>query len=524
MMAVALIAGCNSSSDDNDLPTQPPGRWLAGDIHVHSTVSADARDTMRDILHYAFDEFKLDYVFFSNHMRDSSQDNQDNDVGKQLYYQAMLNYELPEIQALQQSRYKDKVISTTFEWDMPAHEHFNIGIFTEAQEEFIEAVKLFEYQFSSKNTADLFEPQDVAKWEQLGIKRYNGTDEHKHQDALKAMTWLQDNYPTASWGLLNHPLRYKKSYTISDIRDLHNAAPNVFFMIEGMVGGQLGNNRGDYNVKYASDHPDASAGVFGGVDPVVATVGGWWDALLSEGRQIWNVANSDHHFKIREPYTSSYYPGEYAKTYTYVEGEGEQAILEGLRSGNTFATYGDLIHALDFTITANGKTSTMGQSLEVKQGDQVTVTIRFKSPAYTNQEITVGDGYFGIGEHPSVHHVDLISGSVNQRIEPQMDAYYEAKSDAEVVKSFTQEDWEVDRDGYQIIKYRFEAKRDEYYRLRGTALDYNVDGLTVGGEPQKWVQLEKYEGESERMLRNRINARIYQDIWFYSNPVFITLN
>ncbi|MGF1702137.1 hypothetical protein L4D09_17745 [Photobacterium makurazakiensis] len=518
-----LLAGCNSSSNSTDDKVTPTGRWMSGDLHVHSTVSSDARDTMVDILYHAFDEFNLDYVFFSNHMRDSSQDHQDNDVGKQLYYEAMRKYELPEIKYLKNRLYADKIINTTFEWDMPGHEHYNIGIIgsPEQQETILEAVKLFEYKFSYQNSVDLFDSADIARWDELGIKRYNGEDKDqagKHQDAIKALAWLQENYSGSSYGLLNHPLRYENSYTIADIRDLNNAAPDVFFLIEGMVGGQFGNGRGDYSLS------GGSAGVFGGVDPVVAKVGGWWDDLLSEGRKIWNVANSDHHFKIREPYTSSYYPGEYAKNYTFVKGEDEQAILEGLRSGQSFAAYGDLINALDFTISTNGEQASMGDEVHASSGDKVTITVRFKSPESNNLEISAGDGYFGIGDNPGVHHVDLIAGAVTGMIDADSPKYDSANnSDAKVVKSFTKSDWKVDNNGFFTMSYTFEAARNEYYRLRGTSLDYNVDGLTIDGEPQRWLGLEKDTDESDLAFRNRVNKRTYQDVWFYSNPVYLSL-
>lgn len=286
----ACLVGCDSDSS-NEQEYVRAGEWLTGDIHVHSTISADARDTSVDILHHAFDKFNLDYVFFANHMRNDSQDNQDNNIGGKLYHEAMRDYEQPELQYLGGTLYPDKIIASTFEWDMPGHEHYNIGLIGLTQKEQLEATKLFEYQFSYKNRIDQFDSQDLQAWDEAGIVRHNGMNADKHHDAIKAMMWLQEHYPTSGYGLLNHPLRYENSYTIAQIRDLNNAAPDVFFLVEGMVGGQFNNNRGDYSIT------GGSAGVYGGVDPVVATVGGWWDALLSEGRHIWNVANSDHHIQ-----------------------------------------------------------------------------------------------------------------------------------------------------------------------------------------------------------------------------------
>ncbi|USD62777.1 hypothetical protein J4N45_25820 [Vibrio sp. SCSIO 43140] len=530
-IAIALLltlTGCEQKSQSQT--TAPPntqkGDWYAGDLHVHTAVSADARDEATKVLDLAFGELGLDYVFLSNHMRDNSQDHQDNNVGKQLYHQALLTYEMPELAYLQANMYPDKSLNTTFEWDMPGHEHYNIAILgdTEQAEKVFDAIKLFEYQFSYKNTVDQFDPSDVAKWNQQGIKRYNGsthTDRAgKHSDAIKALKWLQDNHKNNSYGMLNHPRRYVKSYTIQEIRDLNNAAPDVFFLLEGMVGGQFNKERGSYEITKGETY---SAGTLGGVDPMVGKLGGWWDSLLGEGRKIWNIANSDHHFKIRNTYTSSYYPGEYAKNYTFAKSKTTMDLYRGLKAGQSFGVYGDLIDALEFTLKSNGKTTVMGGELNVKAGDQVTVTVRYKSPDFNNREVNAGDEMFGIGLNPGVHHIDLIAGQVTGLIQPTDPNYGNTTNPTtKVIKSFTEEDWQLDSEGYYAMTYQFTAQANEYYRLRGTNLDYNVEGATVNGEPQITQAVIKKDNESNQDYFNRLTDRFYDDLWFYSNPIFLT--
>lgn len=518
-ISIALLAGCSSDDDSKPEISEPrTGEWLVGDLHVHSAVSNDARDTTVNILYHAFDEFDIDYIFFSNHMRDEGNDHQDNDIGRHIYANRLKHYELPELRSLQNRFYEDKILTTTFEWDFPGYEHYNIAIVTtpDQDDKLIEAVKLFEYKFSEKNDISQFDPADVARWEEQGIQRYNTA-----ADAAKALTWLQENYPENSYGMLNHPRRYADTYTLADVRDLNNLAPDVFFLMEGMVGGQFHPyDRGDY--------ASSSAGLFGGADPMLAEVGGWWDSLLSEGRRIWNVSNSDYHFKISANglYTSGYYPGEYSKNYTFVsESKDELGLLEGLRSGEMFGATGNLIDALDFTIQANGQTGYMGQQdFSVSKGDSVTISVRFKSPEHTNQEIYVGDGIFGAHQNPGVHHVDIIAGSVTGLITPESDDYDStANSDARVVASFTADDWEMDDEGYFVMTKTFQATGDQYFRLRGTALDYNEEGLTVEGEPQKWEPMVKGDEEPDIVIQNRANRLIYRDVWFYSNPVYVNV-
>ncbi|GAB1097325.1 MAG: hypothetical protein Sw2LagBPW_28040 [Shewanella algae] len=507
LLSLALLAGCNS---DNDTQTPEPvtGRWLKGDLHVHTAVSQDSRETQADILKWGFEDFGLDYMSLTNHMRNNSQDNEDNDLGGILFYDALTRYEKPGLASLMPN-YPGKLVYSGFEWDMPTHEHFNIAILADEQQT-LDAIKTFEYSFSAKNEPEDFAAEDLAAWEAAGVKRQNQT----HADAVAALAWLQQHFPKQSYGMLNHPRRYLDSYTIAEVRELHDAAPEVFFLVEGMVGGQFSGNRGDYG--------DRSSGVYGGVDPVVAEVGGWWDALLGEGRRIWNMGNSDIHFKTRPPYASSYYPGEYAKNYTWVEGEGTQALLEGLRSGNSFAVFGDLIDGLDFQMNTGKQTITMGQTLSAKAGDKVTINIRFRSPELNNKESDIGNEHYA-GINPGVHHIDLIAGDIGERAKPGTAAWQKETNDStRVIKSFTQADWQKDSDGFYNMSFSFIADGKQYFRLRGTNLDYNVSGLTNKGTPLRSEVLPQAEGEQVQQWYNDINERNYGDLWFYSNPLFIT--
>lgn len=168
LSSLVVLSGCNSDSDKTDpTPIEPSGRWLKGDLHVHTAVSQDARETQSDILKWAFGDFGLDYVSLSNHMRNNSQDNDDNDVGGLLFYDALTQYEIPGLKK-NMPNYEGKIAYSSFEWDMPTHEHFNIGILGD-EAKVLSAVKTFEYRFSSKNDITNFDPKDVAAWTAAGI-------------------------------------------------------------------------------------------------------------------------------------------------------------------------------------------------------------------------------------------------------------------------------------------------------------------------------------------------------------------
>lgn len=71
------------------------------------------------------------------------------------------------------------------------------------------------------------------------------------------------------------------------------------------------------------------------------------------------------------------------------------------------------------------------------------------------------------------------------------------------------------------MSYSFIADKHQYFRLRGTNLDYNQANLTEKGNPLKSAVINKEDDESVQAWYNKINDRNYDDLWFYSNPVFV---
>lgn len=523
MMGMTLVACGHSGSnnDDNSGTTAEVGQWTVGDLHSHTTQSddADTSQTLDLVLGKAFNSYKLDWLAVSNHLRSSSRDNNGNTLATAIpFAQGMAQYELTRIQALQTAgTYADKSIFSLSEWDMPTHDHINVGIFKTGSDgsQLIpdtEGFKAFQYIFTTL-AESTFNSTDVASWKaKYGSTRYNSTA----ADALQGITWLKTNYPTTSFMQLNHPSR-KPVYTIDDLRTFNDMAPNIFFTIEGMPGNQMEPNRGGYDKPYT----DAFLvnRTYGGADYFVAKVGGVWDALLGEGRHIWTTANSDSHFKTTTQYSSGYYPGEYAKNYVWTKSKDVKGILDGLRTGRVFAVFGDLINGLDFNVASGSNKKDMGGELTVANGASVTLTIRFKSPSKNNYEKPINSGDF-VGT-PIVDHIDLITGDVTSKAASGTAAYSVAtNATTKVVKRFTSADWKVDADGYNTITYSTTATKSQYFRLRGTNLGSDVSGLTVAGEPQADQKITTTDN-AQRF--NDINDRNYASLWFYSNPVFVTV-
>jgi len=523
-IAIAAVAcGGGDGTIDNNVPPIAQGRWIAGDLHTHTTQSADAdiSQTLDKVLARAFTTYGLDWMAVTNHLRVSTRDDKGNLLATPiLMATGVERYELPRIAALQTAgTYADKLVFSGFEWDMPTHDHIGIGIFEGADKLAVStrAVREFEYLFTTRDAA-MFDVTDLATWKaKYGETRYNKTAD----DALKAITWLKENHPDTSYAVINHPSRNKGSYTVEDFRRFNDIAPNIMFAIEGMVGNQMEPDRGGYTAAYTAENAPLRA--YGGVDFVVAKVGGVWDALLGEGRRVWNLTDSDTHFKIVGGNSSGYFPGEYAKNYVFNSATGAPTtkdLLQGLRSGKMFSVYGDLVNALDFNLASATDRKEMGGELKVASGEKVVVTIRFKSPAKNNYEKPVDSGT-SASVKPVVDHVDLIVGDVGARAAQGTAAYAVAtNASTKVVKRFTSADWKVDADGYTSISYETTASRSQYFRLRGTNLGTDVAGLTAAGEP---LADQRTSTADNTQRFNDINDRNYRSLWFYSNPVFVTV-
>lgn len=506
------------------------GQWMSGEYHTHTTQSKDAGEkitTTEHLLDAAFKEADFnsetwrqaapwelpvhatdaeggafDYLVLANHLRPSFR-NPEGEAQNLAFYQGF-EQELNKIKALQeQGKYKDKLIFSGFEWDMPGFDHASVGIIAPNDKQMIEGIKQFEYRYGKETQDTYFTAEDIKQYG----KRYN---ENIKENTFHAIKWLKANYPD-SYVLLNHPSRKdgeEAEIKIEDIRRMNDLAPNIVFGFEGILGNQM-----------SSDGRGESKEVYGGADGMLAEVGGVWDALLGEGRKFFTFANSDFHFKVRKDPTggsySGYWPGEYTRNYTWVEGNTMKDLADALRSGKSFAVMGDLIDTLDFKAKGKNQEVEMGDTLKVKEGEEVTLTVRFKSPEVNNYETLFGTET-DTTNAVSVDHIDLISGEVNGKISPNSEAYKSDKNETtKVIKTFTSEDWVTDEEGYNILTFTVKADRDRYYRLRGTNLQISVEGQTdEQGNPVR-------DETPERPSADTVNDENYSDLWFYSNPIFV---
>jgi|GEM_PF-73997 len=284
------------------------------------------------------------------------------------------------------------------------------------------------------------------------------------EEAVAALVYAEQMDPQPLV-LLNHPSR-KGLYSIDEIRAYEDAG-NVAVGFEGAPGHQANPTRGSY-----PGTAEGSSRTYGGYDKMTAEVGGLWDTLLAEGREWFITANSDFH-KHYSAGGDDMWPGEYSKTYVWATDKDYEPVMDSLRNGRSFTVQGDLIDALEFTAATDDQVAILGDTLAATQDDTVTVTIKVRDPQTLNNH----------GDNPKLQQVQLISN---------------ASGTPAITEVFTAADWEEQGD-YLVMEHTFtNVSEDFYVRVRGS----NTDEENPAEDP---------EGE---------NA--WEDLWFYSNPIFIT--
>ena len=145
---------------------------------------------------------------------------------------------------------------------------------------------------------------------------------------------------------------------------------------------------------------------------------------------------------------------------------------------------------------------------------------RFKSPAVNNYQRPVNSGNLG-NMVPKVDHVDLIVGDVGPKALPGTPEYNMASNPStRVLKRFGNADMKLGTDGYYAVTTTVVASKNQYFRLRGTNLGEDVAGLTAAGEPLADAPVNTADNATRH---DQINDRNYGNLWFYSNPIFLSV-
>lgn len=464
-----LLAGCSAAAQA-DPPAADTRSWLAGDHHVHSRYSAGW---------------------------DRNQDPPAPQIGAESFHSIPLN--------AQMARHYGLAWMASTDHGGPNHSRLNLDrAYPELLASRLEVPGVMQFYAMEFNTpgadhSSLIVPHGADEAQQLFTleSRFDRREayppdpahdtEPRMLEALRHMDGMQRK-PVV---MANHPSRSASgpgTYGLTgpaELRDWNDTAPGVAVGMEGAPGHQALALARDGTPTRARERAGYSHyPTMGGFDQMTARLGGLWDALLGEGRRWWITANSDSHIHYTEG-GADFWPGEYSKTYVYAERTYDD-ILAGIRAGRMFVTTGDLVSELYVSATAGGISAAIGGELGVAPGSDVQLTIRFRDPECPNHR----------GVNPSVSRVDLITGAVLGRA---ADRESDRNPTTQVIQRFTPAVWRSDGP-YRVIEYTLENVRQPLYlRVRGTS----------GSEP---------EPEPDRLGEDPWN-----DLWFYSNPVFVTL-
>jgi hypothetical protein len=289
-----------------------------------------------------------------------------------------------------------------------------------------------------------------------------GAGERGHNKTVEAVKWMAAFHPEGSYYVPAHLERAgqfnpngNNGFNVEHLRNLNNAAPRVAFGMETQPGHGASDARGEYMPlrNNINGVPTDSVGgtTYGGTGVYGGQIGGVWDALLGEGRNWWFFASSDWHNRGSfgpddRRTTQDFYPGEYQRNYTMVRHGGSklkpQAIVDGLRTGNTFTSSGQIIDRLAFVVCTGraealvaqlaataainntamdfAGCATMGEKLVVPAGADIIVGVAVRDPEGTNYApyTFANPSLLQVGvtqplNMPVLDHIDLIRGLVS---------------------------------------------------------------------------------------------------------------
>ncbi|GAB3897411.1 hypothetical protein GCM10029964_080190 [Kibdelosporangium lantanae] len=477
-------------------------RWLAGDHHIHTQYSNDAKYRVVDHVRHA-NAYGLDWMVITDH-------------GSVQHAKIGVERVNPDIVAAR-GQIRDTLVFQGLEWNIPAAEHGTVFVHPGQNE--VAVLKEFENSFDGSVKGAT---AGTAANEALAISGVNfladAVRRRRVQDALF---------------LANHPAR-KGIDSPHEIRGWRDAQPTIAVGMEGAPGHQAagipapqgpGSGRGGYDNSPSADsfpgYPLESYRTFGGFDWMTATVGGLWDSLLAEGKPWWITANSDSHnvyadSAVRGPNSdwekngfyndpvyggdvntkdTDFWPGYYSRTHVGAANLGYAAVMDAIRAGRVWVDHGNLVSGLDVRLRARyGDSVTLGGALHVRRGTPVDLVI----------SIDLANGPNWAGFEPALARVDVIQGAVTG---PVADRDTMVAPATKVVKSF-----EVDK-SRGTVRFTYSLGQvggPLYVRLRGTDGKRSAVGLRGPAVDPSGPALDVLG-----------NANPWQDLWFYTNPMWV---
>ncbi|MDQ1659870.1 MAG: hypothetical protein QOD41_4953 [Cryptosporangiaceae bacterium] len=495
--------------------TDPDLVYLVGDHHVHSVFSHDAKYTFSQLAHRGA-EYGLDWIVFTEHSNIGHAD-----AGGALAEHA-------EVLAARTANPR-LLIFQGLEWYIPGAEHATV--FTAPGQAEAEVLRQFEHQFDGKL-----------------LGRSEGAPGHPDTPGNEALAvagirWLAEQRRAGvvpdALVLANHPSRLGID-SPHELRGWRDAAPGIVIGMEGAPGAQAAalpgwggptSVRGEYqNAPTAQSWPGYPAEAYvtyGGFDWMTATVGGLWDALLSEGTLFSVTTNSDNHRTARDTLRngdwppganfdntgrlpdpveagspqpgSDFWPGQFSRTHVGVTRYGYREVMDGLRAGRVWADHGQLVDGIDVRLaSSSGGRVTLGGRLRARAGERLELVITVTSATRPN--------YHGV--LPRLAHLDVIRGRVTG---PAADRDSWLAPGTRVTHT-------VDTSRRRAPTYTVRvdlgsARESGYVRVRGSdGLRHGPGLLGAAVDPHGPIPHAPGDGDP------------WADTWLYTNPIFVDVH
>ncbi|GHJ42786.1 histidinol-phosphatase [Catellatospora sp. TT07R-123] len=472
-------------------------RWLAGDHHVHTKYSFDGRYRVDQQVDAAL-AHGLDWLVITDH-------------GGRQHQRTGLKRGLADLRRCRDD-HPDLLLFQGVEWNVPAGQHATVFV-APGDGEF-EVLSQFESMYDAR------------------VNDLRAVDTANREQALRAVQWLgrqaADGRTPMALSIVNHPGE-AGAYPPSTLRKLRDADPGVLIGMEGAPGhqaagipesrGGAGRGRGAYDGEpwggSFRDYPKQAYRTFGGFDWMTATVGGVWDAMLAEGLPFWIVAGSDSHavfgqsWRRGEPTADEpfpdpvmgkragdgqgdFWPGQFARTHVGAASADYVELMRGLRAGRIWVDHGQLVDTVDVSVGGDrgAHRGGLGEVVTVRRGETVEATVTIDLRRERNHH----------GDQPRLRRVDIIAGPVTGQ-PGDRDAM--AAPDTAVAGSY-----EISqRTGTVTVTHDFRAVDSSFYlRVRGTNGEHHASGSI---EPR-----QDPKGDADP----------WDDLWFYTNPVFVQVD
>lgn len=482
--------------------------WLAGDHHIHTQYSSDAMYRVIDQVRHG-NAYGLDWMVITDH-------------GGATHARIGVDKVNPDIRAAR-DEVRDTLVFQGLEWNIPGAEHATVFVHPGRNE--VGVLKQFEndYDGSVKGASDNTPANEALAIAGLTFLKKQ-VDNGRVDDALF---------------LANHPAR-RGVDSPHEIRAWRDAAPGIAIGFEGAPGHQAagipepnggGGGRGFYEGSPSANsfpgYPLESYRTWGGFDWMTSTVGGLWDSLLAEGKP-WSIsANSDCHvvwtdtaargpdsnFDLNGRYNDpvhngtllvsagDYWPGFYSRTNVGASRQSYAAVMSGMRAGRIWVDHGHLIDGIDVQVRRAGhgpSGATLGGVLRVKRGASVELVVTIDLAQQPNWAQFV----------PRLARVDVVRGDVTGKASDRdtfsaptarVASSFEVPSGAAKRFSFKLSLGKVEKSGY--VRLRGTDGRRSATGLNGPAVDPAGPALDVVGDADPW-----------------------NDLWFYTNPVWVVVD